>query len=107
MSENVENNAVQNGDLFEQRAAKIREYREAGINPFGGAFPGVEMIEEVRKKELPPEGSDAPAPAATVAGRMTAKRGMGKSIFADLRDSSGRLQLFAGKSDMSEEMFAN
>ena len=106
MSENVENNAVQNGDLFEQRAAKIREYREAGINPFGGAFPGVEMIEEVRKKELPPEGSDAPAPAATVAGRMTAKRGMGKSIFADLRDSSGRLRLFAGKSDMSEEMFA-
>ena len=106
MSENVENNAAQSRDLFEQRAAKIEEYRRAGINPFGGAFPGVELIEKVRAIPLPPEGSDAPAPSVTVAGRMTAKRGMGKSIFADLRDSTGRLQLFAGKSDMSEAMFA-
>ena len=106
MSENIENNAVQNMDLFEQRAAKIREYQEAGINPFGGAFPGAELIEVVRTKELPPEGSELPGPSAVVAGRMTAKRGMGKSIFADLRDSTGRLQLFAGKSDMPEEMFA-
>ncbi|MBE6399483.1 MAG: lysine--tRNA ligase [Lentisphaerae bacterium] len=93
-------------DMFEQRTAKIREYQEAGINPFGGAFPGVELIEVVRAKELPPEGSELPGPEATVAGRMTAKRGMGKSIFADLRDSTGRLQLFAGKNDMSEEQFA-
>jgi len=106
MAENVENSAVQNMDMFEQRAAKIREYQEAGVNPFGGAFPDVEMIEAVRTKELPPEGSELPAPSAVVAGRMTAKRGMGKSIFADLRDSTGRLQLFAGKSDMPEEMFA-
>ena len=105
MSENVENNAAQM-DMFEQRAAKIRDYQEAGINPFGGAFPGVELIEVVRTKELPPEGSELPGPAAVIAGRMTAKRGMGKSIFADVRDSTGRLQLFAGKSDMSEEMFA-
>ena len=106
MAENVENSAVLNMDMFEQRAAKIREYQEAGVNPFGGAFPDVEMIEAVRTKELPPEGSELPAPSAVVAGRMTAKRGMGKSIFADLRDSTGRLQLFAGKSDMPEEMFA-
>ena len=106
MSENVENNAVQNMDLFEQRTAKIRDYQEAGINPFGGAFPNVELIEVVRTKELPPEGCELPGPEATIAGRMTAKRGMGKSIFADLRDSTGRLQLFAGKSDMPEEMFA-
>lgn len=105
MAENIENTA-QNMDMFEQRTAKIREYQEAGINPFGGAFPGVELIEIVRTKELPPEGSELPGPEATVAGRMTAKRGMGKSIFADLRDSTGRLQLFAGKNDMSEEQFA-
>ncbi|MBQ9787481.1 MAG: lysine--tRNA ligase [Lentisphaeria bacterium] len=106
MSENIENNAAQNMDMFEQRAAKIRDYQESGINPFGGAFPDVELIENVRCKELPPEGSELPGPSAVVAGRMTAKRGMGKSIFADLRDSTGRLQLFAGKSDMPEEMFA-
>ena len=105
MSENTQNAAGQM-DMFEQRVAKIREYQDAGVNPFGAAFPGVELIESVRAKELPPEGSEQPGPSAVVAGRMTAKRGMGKSIFADLRDSTGRLQLFAGKSDMPEEMFA-
>ena len=29
-----------------------------------------------------------------VAGRMIAKRGMGKTVFAPIRDSSGELQLF-------------
>ena len=104
MAENT--TAPQTGDLFEQRVAKIAEYRAAGINPFGGAFPGTELVEVVRTKELPPADSGLPGPEATVAGRMVAKRGMGKSIFADLRDSTGRLQLFAGKSDMSEEAFA-
>ena len=28
MAENVENSAVQNMDIFEQRAAKIREYQD-------------------------------------------------------------------------------
>ena len=60
MSENVENNAAQM-DMFEQRAAKIRDYQEAGINPFGGAFPGVELIEVVRTKELPPKAVNCPA----------------------------------------------
>ena len=106
MSENVENTAAQNMDMFEQRTAKIREYQEAGVNPFGGAFPDVELIESVRTREVPAPESGLPAPEAVIAGRMTAKRGMGKSLFADVRDSSGRLQLFAGKSDMSEEMFA-
>ena len=106
MGENVETPVVKVNELFEQRLAKIQDYRANGINPFGGAFPDAVLISEVRKLPVPPAGDETPGPEAVIAGRMTAKRGMGKSIFADVRDSTGKLQLFAGKSDLSEETFA-
>ena len=105
MSETNETPVVRTNELFEQRCAKIAEYRANGINPFGGPFYDIEKICDIREKELPAE-EGAIGPEAVAAGRMVAKRGMGKSIFADLRDSTGKLQLFASKSELSEADFA-
>ncbi len=52
-------------------------------------------------------GQDAPAEGWNVAGRLLGKRTMGKSIFADLQDSSGRLQLYVKKDDIGESAFAD
>jgi len=96
-------------EIVAQRIAKIDTWREAGINPFGAGYPDVQMIADVRAAFVPPADPEADphaGPEVNVAGRLVAKRGMGKSIFADVRDSSGRIQLFAGKSDLSEEDFA-
>lgn len=84
-------------DIFTQRVAKVAELRDMGVNPFGERYDDVQSIEAVRL--LVPESENAPGAKVNVAGRITGKRGMGKSIFADLRDSSGKIQLFAGKSD--------
>ena len=105
MSETNETPVVRTNELFEQRCAKIAEYRANGINPFGGPFADVEKISDIREKSIPEE-EGAVGPESIAAGRMVAKRGMGKSIFADLRDSSGKLQLFASKSELSEADFA-
>ena len=91
-------------DIFSQRVAKVAELREQGIDPFGCRYDDVQSIESVRT--LPVESEDAPGAVVNVAGRLTGKRGMGKSIFADLRDSTGKIQLFAGKSDLGDEPFA-
>jgi len=40
-----------------------------------------------------------------VAGRLTAFRVMGKSIFADVKDSSGRLQIYVRKDALGDEAF--
>ena len=103
-----EQNGNNGGDIFSQRVAKLELWREQGVNPFGGAFPGVTDIATVRQSPIP----EAEAPADdtskaefTIAGRLVAKRGMGKSTFADLRDSSGKIQLFAGKSDLGDAQF--
>ena len=40
-----------------------------------------------------------------VAGRLMSKRGMGKVLFCDLQDSTGRIQLFVKIDEMGEEEF--
>lgn len=42
-----------------------------------------------------------------IAGRIMAKRIMGKVIFFDIQDGSGRMQCFCSKSGLSEEVFVN
>jgi lysyl-tRNA synthetase, class II len=52
-------------------------------------------------------GQDAPAEGWSVAGRLLTKRVMGKSIFADLLDRTGRLQLYVRKDEVGEAAFAD
>ena len=40
-----------------------------------------------------------------VAGRLMSKRGMGKVLFCDLQDNTGRIQLFVKIDEMGEEEF--
>ena len=83
--------------------AKAEALAAAGINPFGKRFDGDRRIAEWRAAYRP--DTEEPQPAI-VAGRMTAMRVMGKSIFADLRDSTGRIQLFIGRSEVGDNAFA-
>jgi len=90
-------------ELFQQRLDKVEELRAAGVNPFGERFDGDKRI-AVLRAEFKPECTDKQP--AIAAGRLMAMRLMGKSIFADLQDSTGRMQLFVGKNDLGEEAFA-
>ena len=111
MSENqVENEAVsaqlqENETIFEQRKAKALELAASGINPWGERFDGAEKSELLRKK-FNPDAAPEVAQPATAAGRLMAMRIMGKSIFADLQDSSGKIQLFVSKNELGDEEFA-
>ena len=90
-------------ELFQQRVEKAQAIAAAGMNPFGKRFDGDRRVADLRAGFQPDSEEVQPAIAA---GRMTAMRVMGKSIFADLRDSTGRIQLFIGKNEVSEEEFA-
>ncbi len=44
-------------------------------------------------------------PAVRIAGRMTAFRAMGKAVFADVKDSSGRMQIYVQRDAVGEDFF--
>ncbi len=92
--DNETNNVVEvkEEDIFTQRLNKVNELYESGQKPFGERFDNVSSIKSNRDNYQ--EDVEEPQ-LARVAGRLTAFRIMGKSIFADIKDSSGKIQLYA------------
>ena len=84
--------------LMEQRKAKLAALRAKGIDPFRNKFAPTESCAEARGNYV--EGREV-----AVAGRLTAHRDMGKSMFIDLRDQSGRIQVYAQKNVLGDEQF--
>lgn len=86
-----------------ERIAKANALRDAGIDPYGSRFQTSGTIAEARAvcPEDPPE--DGRGPEVTIAGRVMAVRDMGKSIWLDLRDRSGKVQVNLLQKRMPEE----
>lgn len=83
-------------DLIAQRREKMEALRKKGVEPFGRASETSDSIAEIRQKFK--EGEKLRA-----AGRMTAHRDMGKSHFADIRDATGRIQVYFNEKEIGAE----
>ena len=90
--------------LIEQRKAKLKSLEAKGIFPFQNKFTPDTQCNVARSgfdSGALPEGQ-----RVSVAGRITAHRDMGKSMFIDVRDQSGRIQCYAQKNVLGDEQFA-
>lgn len=83
----------------EQRLANLAELQARGHAPFGAAFARTGRVADIRDAYA----ENLPVKAA---GRVMSVRDMGKTVFADLRDGSGRIQLFVNKNHLGEDAFA-
>ena len=84
--------------LIEQRKAKLAALRAKGIHPFRNKFTPTESCAQAHENYV--EGREV-----AIAGRVTAHRDMGKSMFIDVRDQSGRLQIYSQKNVLGDEQF--
>src|SRR5256714_9824376 len=83
-------------ELIAQRREKLKALRARGVEPFGRAFETSGSIAEVGSAFK--EGESLRA-----AGRITAHRDMGKSHFVDLRDATGRIQIYFHEKEVGAE----
>ena len=84
-------------ELIALRRQKLEQLEQRGARPFGAAFATDGTIAELREKFA--EGTMLRA-----AGRITAHRDMGKSHFVDLRDASGRIQIYVQAKELGAEV---
>jgi len=73
-------------DLLAARREKLKALRAQGLQPYGGKFPKARSIQAL-------VGGFREGEPVTTAGRLSAKRAHGALTFADLRDTSGKIQL--------------
>ena len=87
--------------LLQVRRDKLKELQESGNDPFQITKYAVDNDSANIKENFDAlEGQEV-----SVAGRMMSKRGMGKVSFCDLQDKSGRIQIYARKDEMDEEVY--
>ncbi len=82
-------------DLMAQRLAKLDELRRLGIDPYPPRWERTHTSRQVigLVEALPPDVQEVAGVTVRVAGRVMARRDMGKATFIDLLDGDGRLQV--------------
>lgn len=101
-----QNNRPDDNKLIAQRRSKLAAMREAGE-----AYPN-DFRRDALAGELQDAHADDDAAAlgelgrtVRVAGRMLAKRVMGKASFTHIQDMSGRIQLFLARDQLGEAVY--
>jgi lysyl-tRNA synthetase, class II len=91
-------------DITQQKLNKLNALRAAGIEPYPYGYhrthttsEALAIIEQNKETLLTQEFK------VNVAGRLISKRGMGKTAFMDLRDGSGKIQLFFRINNLGEK----
>jgi lysyl-tRNA synthetase class 2 len=79
--------------IAQQRLEKLERIRARGINPYPHRYKRTHSTEQAVVLLKQKEEGLTQAEEVTVAGRIIARRLMGKSAFVDIRDSSGKIQL--------------
>ena len=108
MAEEIRNNTQntaaepQLSEILQVRRDKLKTLQDAGNDPFQiTKFDVSHHAEEVRAQFEALEDKEV-----TLAGRMMAKRVMGKASFAHIQDLSGKMQLYVARDSLGEEPYA-
>ena len=89
-------------DQHQVRIQKLQALREAGVEPFAYSYNKTHNSAQLVEK------FDSLAEAQTtvsIAGRLMTIRSMGKSIFANLQDDAGQIQIYVKKDAVAEGEF--
>ncbi|MED4911974.1 lysine--tRNA ligase [Brevibacillus centrosporus] len=93
-------------ELLQVRHDKMDQLREWGFDPFGKKFKMTHHADEIIKAfaDKSKEELEAEEHIVTIAGRLMAKRAMGKASFAQLLDRSGQIQIYVRQDTIGEEL---
>ena len=102
---------IDENQLIAERREKLKTLRQRQADGQGIAFPNdfkpahhAATLHETHGDKTP-DHLVAEGQIARVAGRMMLKRVMGKASFATLQDSTGRIQIYITRDDVSEAIY--
>ena len=105
-----------NGEMTQQeyselvaiRRQKLADLQQAGKDPFHiTKWPQADFAAEVKEsfQDLPEDAAPEDHRQVCMAGRMMSKRVMGKASFADLRDTTGDIQMYVKRDDVGADVY--
>ncbi|HZI99187.1 MAG TPA: lysine--tRNA ligase, partial [Gemmatimonadaceae bacterium] len=92
--------------VLKARREKLEALRAANIEPFAYSFDRDRTAAEALADMPASTDGHEEGPHVSVAGRIVAWRAHGKTVFAHLADSTGKIQLYFRKDHLGDEKFA-
>lgn len=95
-------------NLTEQEISKrnkLTQFIEKGVNPYPAKSSRTHKIQELQDKYKDLETGKELEDIAEITGRIYAWRSGGKVSFADIRDESGKMQLFVSVNKLGEQVY--
>ena len=89
-------------EIIALRRTKLERIRSRGADPYPAHFQRTHTAQEAVALL---QDESAPGGTVVVGGRITAMRQMGKATFLDLRDGSGRIQVYLKRDTLGAEAF--
>ncbi len=103
MDEQKTHETADENDQIRARLDKRRKLEEAGVPVYPSSYPVTHSAADaIRAYE---ETGEDEGPRVAVAGRIVAKRKMGKASFLHVQDRSGQVQLYVKKDVVGEEAY--
>ncbi len=97
----TQNEELELNRLMQIRKDKLKELQEAGKDPFQiTKYDRTELSKQIKDNYADFENKDV-----SVAGRIMAKRIMGKASFCTIQDSTGKIQSYVSINDLGEESY--
>src|SRR3989338_9798167 len=90
-------------EMIKERLRKIEELRKNKIEPYPYYFAKKDNAFELQEKYKKLKAEERTKNKAVVAGRVMIIRDIGKLIFVDLRDGTGKIQLQLQKDETSSK----
>lgn len=90
--------------LRDAKIANLRKLEEMGVKPFAYNFDVTAKAQELADKYKDLADGEKTEDVVSVAGRIMSVRNSG--MFIDLKDHTGKIQIFSHKQDLSEEVRA-
>ncbi|MCS7160313.1 MAG: amino acid--tRNA ligase-related protein, partial [Gemmatales bacterium] len=88
------------------RATKLKRIEALGLDPWGSRFDGHQPIASVRSLTVNEGDPFQVGPRVRVAGRIRTIRRMGRILFLDLTDASGKIQILVGQKQVDDRTWA-
>ena len=100
-NENVQDVELDMNHLMQVRREKLDKLRETGKNP----FEVTKFVRTHTSKQIVDNYEELEQKDVTIAGRIMAKRIMGKASFCHIQDEDGRIQSYVSINELGEESY--
>lgn len=91
--------------LINQRKEKLKILREKGIDPYPNKFKVTHSTKEINSKYGSLKSGEIGEEVVSSAGRIMLLREMGRSTFAHLQDSQGKIQIYFREDKLGKENY--